>query len=64
MDASHRDAIGEAGMLPNKIVGLVDKVIVGKKNNEDTRELEEEIDKIVYKLYDLMEEEIRIVENR
>ena len=38
MDASHRDAIGEAGMLPNKIVGLVDKVIVGKKNNEDTRE--------------------------
>ena len=42
----------------------MDKVIEGKKNNEDTRELEEEIDKIVYKLYDLMEEEIRIVENR
>ena len=50
--------------LEDKIVGLVDKVIVGKKNNEDTIELEDEIDKIVYRLYDLTEEEIRIVENR
>ncbi|TKZ35038.1 DUF7149 domain-containing protein [Brachyspira catarrhinii] len=50
--------------LGDKIVGLVDRVIEGKKNNEDTRELEEEIDGIVYKLYDLTEEEIRIVENR
>ena len=47
----------------DKIVGLVNKVIVGKKNNEDTRELEEEIDRIVYRLYDLTEEEINIIEN-
>ena len=45
-----------------KIVGLVDKVIEGKKNNIDTRELEEEIDKIVYELYDLSNEEIKIIE--
>ena len=31
-----------------KIVGLVDKVIEGKKNNIDTKELEEEIDRIVW----------------
>ena len=49
--------------LEDKIVGLVDKVIEGKKNNEDTRELEEEIDRIVYRLYDLTEEEINIIEN-
>ena len=45
-----------------KIVGLVDKVIEGKKNNIDTKELEEEIDRIVYTLYGLTEEEIKIIE--
>ena len=47
-----------------KIVDLVDKVIEGKKNNIDTKELEEEIDRIVYGLYGLSEEEIKIIENK
>ena len=47
-----------------KIENLVDKVIEGKKNNIDTEELEWEIDRIVYKLYWLSEEEIRIIENK
>lgn len=42
---------------------LLDKVIEEKKKGIDTREFEEEIDKIVYGLYDLTEEEINIVEN-
>ena len=43
---------------------MVEKVIEGKKKGIDTREFEEEIDKIIYKLYDLTEEEIRIIENK
>ena len=46
----------------DKIVGLADKVIKGKKDNIDTSELENEIDKIVYVLYGLSEEEIKIVQ--
>ena len=42
---------------------MVEKVIEGKKKEIDTRELEGEIDKIIYKLYDLTEEEVGIVEN-
>ena len=45
-----------------EIVNLVEKVIEGKKVGIDTRELEGEIDKIVYWLYGLSEEEIKIVQ--
>ena len=38
-------------------------VIKGKKENIDTREFEEEIDRVVYGLYDLSEGEIKIIEN-
>lgn len=47
-----------------EIVKLVEKVIEGKKVGIDTRELEGEIDKIVYELYDLSEEEIKIIEGK
>ena len=47
-----------------KIENLVNKVIEGKKNNIDTKELEEEIDRVVYTLYELSEEEIRIIDGR
>ena len=46
-----------------EIINLVEKVIEGKKKGIDTREFEEEIDKMVYKLYDLTEEEVGIIEN-
>lgn len=45
-----------------EIINLVEKVIEGKKKGIDTREFEEEIDKIVYELYNLNENEIKIIE--
>jgi len=46
------------------IIKLVSQVIESKnlKPNLDTIELEREIDQLVYKLYDLTDEEIKIVE--
>jgi hypothetical protein len=44
-------------------VDLVEKVIKGKEREEDTSVLEKEIDQLVYELYDLTDEEIKIVEN-
>ena len=43
---------------------LVDKIISAKKTvqNADTTTLETEIDRLVYQLYELTEEEIKIVE--
>ena len=43
---------------------MVEKVIEGKKKEIDTRELEGEIDKIVYGLYGLTEEEVGIIEEK
>lgn len=42
-------------------IDLVDKII--KKKGADTPELEKKIDEMIYKLYDLTEEEIKIVAN-
>ncbi|HET6244199.1 MAG: hypothetical protein H0V01_07470 [Bacteroidetes bacterium] len=41
---------------------LADKIISQKQKGEDSKENEKEIDQLVYKLYDLTEEEIKIVE--
>lgn len=41
---------------------MVEKIIEGKKKEIDTREFEVEIDKIVYGLYNLNENEIKIIE--
>jgi len=47
-------------------ITLVDKILEAKKENPqaDTKELESEIDKMVYELYGLSEEEIRIIEGK
>ena len=52
--------------LADQIVQLVDQILKVKKQNPDadTSELEREIDKLVYKLYDLTEEEIKIIEEQ
>jgi hypothetical protein len=44
---------------------LVDQILSIKKQNpdEDTSHLEKQIDQLVYKLYDLTEEEIKIIES-
>ena len=45
----------------NKIATLVDKIITQKQSGKDSTENENKIDVLVYKLYDLSEEEIKIV---
>ncbi len=51
--------------VENKIVDLVKAVMGEKRQNPsaDTTDLENQIDQWVYKLYDLTEEEIEIIEN-
>ncbi len=48
-----------------KLEGYSDRIISAKKNdfNVDTSDLENELDQIVYQLYGLTEEEIKIIEN-
>ena len=48
------------------IIALVDKILAAKKSNPkaDTYALEAQVDNLVYKLYSLDEEEIRIVEEK
>jgi type II restriction/modification system DNA methylase subunit YeeA len=43
-------------------ISLVQKILTKKEKGEDTTALETEIDKLVYQLYDLTEEEIRVIE--
>ncbi|WP_307453352.1 MULTISPECIES: Eco57I restriction-modification methylase domain-containing protein [unclassified Chryseobacterium] len=47
------------------IISLVEKILSSKKQNpkSDTTEIENKIDKLVYKLYELTSEEISIIEN-
>jgi hypothetical protein len=45
-------------------VNLVNQIIAKKEQGEDTAALEKEIDQMVYGLYELTEEEIKIVEGR
>ena len=45
-------------------INLVDKIIEAKKGGEDTKKLELEIDQMVYNLYNLTEEEIKIVDKK
>ena len=51
-------------LLVKRIEDLVDKILAAKKENPqaDTTQLEQDIDQLVYKLYDLTPEEIRIIE--
>ena len=48
------------------IIALVDKILAAKKANPqaDTSKEEAEIDRLVYQLYGLSEDEIKIVEGR
>jgi len=50
----------------NQIADLVVCIVAEKKKNAqaDTRKLEGEIDRLVYKLYDLTDHEIAIVEGK
>jgi len=45
-------------------IKLVENIIEQKKNGEDSSENERKIDEMVYRLYDLTEDEIAIVEQK
>ncbi len=45
-------------------IKLVDEILEKKKLGQETKDLENEIDKLVYRLYDLTDEEIAIVEGK
>ncbi len=47
-----------------EIVSIVDQILELKKAGKDTLTLEDEIDTLVYRLYDLTDEEIAIVEGK
>ena len=49
--------------IVEQIEALVDKILASKRTNpqSDTRHWEREIDRLVYRLYDLTEEEIKII---
>ena len=49
-------------VLTIQIEVLVDKILTAKEQNQDTAELEKQIDVLVYQLYGLTEEDIKIVE--
>jgi hypothetical protein len=52
---------------PNKqlpIIKLVDEILEAKQNGIESIEIENQIDQIVYQLYELTEEEIKIIEGR
>ncbi len=48
----------------NQIEALVDKILKAKKRDKeaDTSQWDQEIDRLVYKLYGLTEEEVKIIE--
>ncbi|EOH1481427.1 Eco57I restriction-modification methylase domain-containing protein [Campylobacter jejuni] len=52
--------------LANKLISLVDEILKVKEQdkNANTQELENKINSLVYKLYNLTEEEIKIIEGR
>jgi site-specific DNA-methyltransferase (adenine-specific) len=51
-------------ILPEQqpLIDLVEKILIGKKSGANTEPLEREIDKRVYALYDLTDDEINIIE--
>ncbi|EIB19194.1 type II restriction-modification enzyme [Campylobacter jejuni subsp. jejuni LMG 23216] len=52
--------------LADELINLVDEILKAKEQdkNTNTQELENKINSIVYKLYNLTEEEIKIIENK
>jgi hypothetical protein len=47
----------------SEFIKLVHQIMDRKTQNEDTKELEDKIDDMVYKLYDLTKDEIKTIES-
>ncbi len=52
----------EVNAYTKEIESVVDKILISKQENQDTADLEAQIDQLVYELYGLTEDEIKIVE--
>jgi hypothetical protein len=50
--------------IVEKIEALVEQILAKKEKGEDTTALEREIDRLVYSLYELTEEEIKMIEGQ
>lgn len=52
--------------LADELINLADEILKAKEQdkNANTQELENKINSLVYKLYNLTEEEIKIIENK
>ncbi|EAI8930293.1 class I SAM-dependent DNA methyltransferase [Campylobacter coli] len=52
--------------IADELINLVDEILKAKEQNKNanTQELENKINSLVYKLYNLTEEEIKIIENK
>ncbi|MBL0200332.1 MAG: hypothetical protein IPP81_09180 [Chitinophagaceae bacterium] len=48
--------------IQNKISSLVDKIVNLKREEKNTQKMESEIDNIVYRLYDLSYDEVKVVD--
>ncbi|WP_027127954.1 Eco57I restriction-modification methylase domain-containing protein [Fusobacterium perfoetens] len=49
--------------IEEKIINLVDRIMELKKSDKDTQELENQIDEMIYDLYELTEEEKELIRN-
>ena len=56
----------ENSELQQQIISLVDEILAAKKanHNADTTALEAEIDRLVYALYDLTDDEIKFIDGK
>ena len=63
-DDAKQFLIAKASKEQRPIIGLVDKILEAKRSNPiaDTSALERAIDRMVYELYGLTEEEIALIE--
>ncbi|EAH6344386.1 class I SAM-dependent DNA methyltransferase [Campylobacter jejuni] len=52
--------------LVDELINLVDEILKAKEQNKNasTQELENKINSLTYKLYNLTEDEIKIIENK
>jgi hypothetical protein len=45
-------------------IALVDKILITKQLGKDCKELEKQLDDLVYKLFNISEEEIEVIEKK
>jgi hypothetical protein len=59
----HQIPIKRNNQIEKEISSLVADILIDNKLGEDIENLTKQIDKLIFELYDLTEEEIEIIEN-